>query len=202
MAKRAAVGFAVHTGWAAMVATDGDVLDRRRIVLMSGEDREHPRFVFHAASKLPFAAAERLVADSTELAYASALAELRAAIRGLQEHEVVACGIVTGGRPLTAPLEGILRSHALIHTAEGVLFREAVRRACEGLGIGAVQVPSRELRPRGAAALGVDEAKVDDHLVSVGRAAGRPWGKDQRDAFLAAAIALAVRGPAVTRRCM
>jgi hypothetical protein len=193
MAKRAALGFSVHTGWAAMVAADGSVLDRRRIVLMSGEDRARPRFVFHAASKLPFAAAERLVADSTGLAYANALAELRAAIRGLEEHEVVACGIVTGGRPLTAPLESILRSHALIHTAEGVLFREALRRACEALGIEATQVPSRELQARGAAALGIAEPRIDDHLAGVRRAAGRPWAKDQRDAFLAAVVALASR---------
>jgi hypothetical protein len=193
MAKRAALGFSVHTGWAVMVAvgsTDRAVLDRRRIVLISGEDRDRPRFVFHAASKLPFEPAERLVADSTELAYANALAELRSA---MQELDVVSCGIITGGRPLTASLESILRSHALIHTAEGVLFREALRRACEALGIAAVQVRSRELRGRGAAAVGVAEGKMDDHLAAVGRATGKPWGKDHRDAFVAAAIALAPR---------
>jgi hypothetical protein len=192
MAGLAALGFSVHTGWAAMVAVGSKdaVLDRRRFVLIAGDAPERPRFVFHAASKLPIEAAGKLVAESQELAYANALADLHAAIRALPDHDVVACGIVGADRPLEAPLESVLRSHSLIHTAEGRLFREAIRRAGEAVGIAVVEVRSRELRARAAAALRVGEGKLEEHLAAVGRAAGRPWAKDQRDAFSAAAIAL------------
>jgi hypothetical protein len=193
MAGRAALGFSVHTGWAAMVAVaakNGAVLGRRRLVLL-GDDPERPRFVFHAASKLPLDAAERLVAASQELSYANALADLREAIGDLRDDRVVACGIVGSQSAIDAPLESVLRSHALIHTAEGRLFREAVRRACEAVGLATIEVSSRDLRGRGAASLGVAQGNLDDHLATVGRAAGRPWAKDQRDAYLAAAIALA-----------
>src|SRR2546430_16489842 len=66
---RAALGFSVHTGWAAMVAVssgpDGStvILDRQRLVLM-GNDPHRPRFVYHAAQKLDPGAAERLLPQS------------------------------------------------------------------------------------------------------------------------------------------
>jgi hypothetical protein len=194
---RAALGFSAHTGWAVLVAVSGPtasaaILDRRRIEMMPHRDVKRPRFVYHAAQKLPRAAAERLVRESTEMSWTNAKAAIRAAADDLRTkgHEVVACGIIVGNKRLTAPLETILDSHALIHTAEGQLFRDAIRRAAEKLGLTVAEVGAKEVAPRAAKALRLSDKQLAERLATIGAAAGRPWSKDHREACLAALIAL------------
>jgi hypothetical protein len=194
---RAALGFSVHTGWATMVAVssgpDGStvVLDRQRLVLM-GNDRQRPRFVYHAAQKLDAKAAERLVRESVQESQANAKASLQQAVADIEtkRYTVVAGSIIVGSRPAPESLESILRSHSLIHAAEGELFRSAIRSAGKALRIPVIEVRSKELAARAAAILGIPAEEVDDHLAAIGRAAGRPWAKDHKDACLAASIAL------------
>jgi hypothetical protein len=197
---RAALGFSVHTGWAALVALSAgspavasiEILDRRTVQMIPGSDPEGPRFVYHAAAKLSPAAAERFVRESAERAASAATEALRAAAAELSArgHRAVAAGVVVGdGRPAPA-LDAILRSHALIHAAEGVLFRRAIRRASEALELRVAEIRAKELPARAAAALGIAPAKLAERLSGIGRAAGRPWAKDQRDACLAACVAL------------
>jgi hypothetical protein len=195
---RAALGFSVHTGWAAVVAVSGPasaaaVLDRRRLEMMPGNEPDSPRFVYHVASKLRPELARRLVRESTELSRDRARAALEAIADELRarDYQLVGSGVIVGNRPLTAPLEKILESHALIHSAEGELFRGAIRDASASLGMPVTEVPARELAARASKALTLPPAKVADQLAVMGRAAGRPWAKDQREACLAALIALA-----------
>jgi hypothetical protein len=168
------------------------ILDRRRVEMMPGKDPESPRFVYHAAQKLPRDAAERLVRESAELSLTRAKAALQAAVEELasREYEVIASGIVAGNPPPTTSLESILASHALVHAAEGELFRSAIRRASEALDIPVTDVRARELGSRAARALGIPPAGVAQQVAAIGRAAGRPWAKDQKDSCLAAWIAL------------
>jgi hypothetical protein len=196
----AALGFAVHTGWAAMVAVSGPatsaaVLDRRRLEMIPGSERRHPRFVYHAARELSLEFAERFIRECADLSCANAKEALRVAIEdlGKRGYEVVAGSIIIGNRPLTAPLESILKNHSLVHTAEGELFRATIRSAGQALGVPVNEVRANELSSRAAAALGVSESRAERHLAGIGRAAGKPWAKDQRDACLAALIALAAR---------
>jgi hypothetical protein len=194
----AALGFSVHTGWAALVAVAADrsaavaVLDRRRVEMIPAADRQRPRFVYHAAARLSPAAAERFVRESADRAASNAADALRGAIADLAASGwgAVAAGIVGGDPRPPPPLEAILRSHALIHAAEGELFRRAVRAAGEAAGLRVVEIRAKELGAHGAAALGVPAAKLAERLAEIGRAAGRPWAKDQRDAYLAACVAL------------
>jgi hypothetical protein len=198
---RAALGFAVHTGWAAMVAVgwgtakSAAILDRRRVIMIARGDPQRPAFIYHAASKLPPDAAERLIRESAELSFANAKTALRAVLEALRakEYEVVASGIVVGGRPLAAPLEKVLHSHPLIHTAEGELFRGALRRATEALDMPATEVRARDLHSRAAVALAIPVGSVIEHLAEMGGAAGSPWAKDQKDGYLAGVIALSTR---------
>lgn len=194
---RAALGFSVHTGWAAVVAVSGPaasaaVLDRRRLEMIPGSDPRRPRFVYHAARTLEREPARRLIRESAERATAEATASLQAVVKelGSRDQQVVAAGIVVGNRPLAAELESILASHSLVHAAEGELFRDAIRSATRRAGIPVTEVRARDLGSRAAAALGVPEGKVAQLLVGIGSAAGRPWAKDQKDACLAALIAL------------
>jgi hypothetical protein len=196
--RRAALGFAVHTGWAAMVAVSSgptpsvEILDRRHLEMIAGRDRERPRFAYHAARELRLDAAERFIREVEELSLARATTALQATVNelGTRNYDVVASSIIVGGGPLPASLDTILKSHALIHTAEGELFRGAIRGASESLEIPVTEIRAKELHSRAATTLRISAENVEQHLKGIGRVAGRPWAKDQRDAYLAAAIAV------------
>jgi hypothetical protein len=167
--RRAAIGFTVHTGWAAAVAVSGppaELLDRRKVTLATDP---HQRFVYHVAAEEP-AAAKRLV----EEAFAVARAGAKAALERLAA-DLPAFALVVALRPEKSlpPLEAILSSHPLRHTAEGQLYRRAITEAARELGLPVV-VP---------AALKVP---------AVGKP-GPPWGKDQKEGAALAWAALGER---------
>jgi len=86
-----------------------------------------------------------------------------------------------------------LKSHSRIHAAEGELFRRAIRRACEAVKIPVTEVRARELPLRAGEILLVSPAEVPQRLAAIGRTAGRPWAKDQKESLLAALVVLSVR---------
>jgi len=189
----AALGFRSHSGWATLViatgsAATGSVLERRRIDTI---EKGVPRQPYHAAEPLPFAKAEALVgralasaARVTRASLATALADARA--RGL---EIRSAGLLVGsGRPLPS-LDGILKSHALIHAAEGEMYGDAIRDACAAAGLGVVGIRDKEVRARGAAML-KGEAALQERLARLGRELGAPWREDEKHAALAAWNAL------------
>jgi hypothetical protein len=88
------------------------------------------------------------------------------------------------------PLEVILRSHPLIHAAEGEMYRDAVARACEALSLRVLRIPAKEMEARAVEALGMNAAAVRGKLAGLGKAAGRPWRSEQRECALAAWLAL------------
>jgi len=167
------------------------ILDRRRVEML-GSEEDRPRFAYHVARTLQLDAAGRLIHECAELSLTRATAALRSAVEELAASgfEVAASGIVFGNRPPSASLEAILKSHALVHAAEGELFRTAIRRASEALDIPVTAVRAGDLESRAAAALRIAAGELPDHLSRIGRAAGRPWAKDHRDSCLAALIAL------------
>jgi hypothetical protein len=88
-------------------------------------------------------------------------------------------------------LEQILSSHALIHTAEGELFRNAVASACEDQGLPVSRVKERELLADAGKQLGMSAEEVQRQVADMGRPLGAPWGQDQKYAALIAWMALA-----------
>jgi hypothetical protein len=166
-----------HTGWAAAISIGAgkplELLDRRRIELVPGGFEVAG--VYHAAAELPLAKAKRLVADVRATAERNAGDSVRAILSALRERRanVGACGIVGAAKELP-DLAAILRSHALIHTAEGELYRAALARGAQAQGLELVFVPARNLD--------ADVAWVR----AMGRAVGPPWGKDQKLAAVAA----------------
>lgn len=172
---RAAIGFSVHTGWAAAVAVGGPkatVLARQRVVLA---DSDYGRFVYHAARETPAFAGE-MVKESRQVAVRRGSKALKELIADLADHQVVSIAVPPAKRALP-PLETILASHSLVHSAEGELFRAALVTAGEKIGLAVV-----ELAPVALPALSVD---------------GPPWGKDQRTA--AALAWAALRSPPARR---
>ena len=178
---RIALGFRAHSGWAAVVAVSGSVeapriLERRRILIA---DAEMPgsKQPYHAAGLLPPADAEVLVNAAVESSRGLAL-EAISALRK-RYSEVAACAVLTGPPRTLPPLEKILASHALIHTSEGILFREVLLWAARESGLPAVRVPEKELDP-GALRT----------MAGLGRLIGPPWTQDQKYAAVAAFTAL------------
>lgn len=199
MTARAAVGLSVHTGWAALVAVasgaDGPpaLVDRRRIEMVPGADPAGPRFVFHAARELPLDEARRFVRESERRALDAASRELRTVLEALSALDLrpVALGLPRAPRGPLPALEAILASHSLVHAAEGALYRDAIRGAAERAGMAVAEIPPKELVTLASDALGSPARDVALLLARTGKAAGSPWAKDQKDAYLAACVALA-----------
>jgi hypothetical protein len=192
----AALGVRAHSGWAALVAVAGtprspSVLIRRRIELVdpSVEGAKQP---YHEAEgkKLPKAGEiiRRCSGDASKLAgkaFREVIAEL-----GRNGHRVAGCGLLlASGRPLPA-LEAILASHALIHAADGELFRDALAGASEACGVPVTRVREKELLPRVTAELRISTEEVQNAIRELGRSLGPPWTQDEKYAALAGWLAL------------
>jgi len=167
------------------------VVLRRRVEL----SRRTPRQPFHAAEGRPFAAAEALIRRSTDEAAAlaeRALRELLAELRAAGCEPVTSGILLAAGRPLP-DLREILGSHALIHSAEGELFRDVVRQASARAGLQVVSVRERELEAGAARALNRSAAELTRVVAGWGKELGPPWTQDEKRAALVAWLALAHR---------
>ncbi|MQA84331.1 MAG: hypothetical protein GEV03_06835 [Streptosporangiales bacterium] len=189
---RIALGFRPHTTWTVAVAV-GDpgtsVVERRRIEL---GDPSLPDQVYHAARELDIEAAADLVRRAEGAVAATAAHGLGEFVADLRAggHEVTAAGLPTAGAHLPESLGKILASHALLHAAEGDLVRGALIEAASGQGLTVYRAAARDLVAHACAALGYDERTLGRMLDDLGRAIGPPWRRDEKDATLAAWLAL------------
>jgi hypothetical protein len=201
---RAAVGWRAHSGWASLIAVGGapeapQVVARQRVELADAAIHGAAQ-PFHAARGLELAAAERLVGrcrDATLRLAGRALRETVDVLRR-QGYEIAACGLLlSSARPLP-PFAAVLASHALVHTAEGELFRAALAAAATAQGLPVVRVKERELLVRCTAELRLGEEVLRRRLADLGRTLGPPWRQDEKLATLVAwlALASASAGPA------
>jgi hypothetical protein len=196
-ATRAALGFRAHSGWAAAVALSGpasapQVVDRRRLEIADAGDPDAKQ-PYHAAEALDRADAERLVRRCTQTSQRLARAAVGAMLTELRAagHGVVGCGLLQGSGRALPDLAGILASHALIHTAEGQMFRDVLAEAGRHHDLPVIAVRERELMARCTADLGLPADKLMRRLAEMGRAIGPPWRQDEKLATLVAWLALA-----------
>ncbi len=192
----AAIGVAPHSGWAAVVALGRTppgprVLARSRIDLIDVEFPESKQ-PYHAVESLCVAeAAQRLQlyqAQAERMAH-SALQQLRADLTD-QGYEIEAAGILESSGRKGGSLGSILSSHALIHSADGDHFRNALAAAALRMGLAVQRVPVRELGARAEAALHRPLCELASLVLQMGRHAGPPWGADQKKAALLAWLLL------------
>jgi hypothetical protein len=87
-------------------------------------------------------------------------------------------------------VDEILAVHFRMHKAEGVLFRDALVRATGACGLRLVAIPEKVLTKHAERALGMTSSAVAKEMAALGKSVGPPWGKDQKDAALAALVAL------------
>ena len=194
--KQAAIGFRVHSGWAAAVVVSLDkgvpcVLTRQRVHLVETFTYTF-RQPYHTARDLPLNEAREFVArveaDAEKLA--------REAIRRLQSElgaigiKLSNCALLLSSARSLPELEKILASHSLVHTADGELFREAILRASSRCGLKAFSIKEKELLDHAKKALRVQPAALLRRLTALGKPLGSPWSQDEKFAALAAWLAL------------
>jgi hypothetical protein len=203
--KTAALGFRAHSGWTALVALSvskgvPSVLARQRVHLVE---------TFTYKFRQPYHTAKRMAPDEGRAFVARVQSEARRlayrAIRELQDnlqaqgYRLARTGLVlASGRPLPR-LPQILASHALIHTADGELFRGAILHASARCGLRSATVREKELLSEASRVLHLKPDALTQRIADLGRELGPPWSQDEKFASLVAWMALASRSSAVTR---
>jgi hypothetical protein len=182
-----AIGFRVHSGWTAMVVVAGSpdrpvIVDRRRIELtdQSAHGTAQP---YHTAREIGLVRGRvfidqcRKTSIDVMIAALSRTAGLAGCLRA---------AILTGSGRSSPNLEATLTSHAAIHTAEGVFFREIVLQAAESRGLRVRQIKEKELFQVAERELHRPSDDLKRALDDVGKIVGPPWRQDQKLAALAA----------------
>ena len=204
--KKAVLGIRVHSGWAVLVCVSGNpvaisVVDRRRIEIIEPA-MQGAKQPYHFAETLSFEEAERHINKCAMMSQRVALksvSDMLDAVAALN-YQVVGCAMLLASGRALPPLEKILASHALIHTAEGEFFRNVVRKACENFRIPVVGIRERELEERANATFGKAAARLRQHISSLGKTVGSPWTKDEKTAALAGLIVSETNGESLKPR--
>ncbi|HEX9303192.1 MAG TPA: hypothetical protein VGA31_01955 [Thermoanaerobaculia bacterium] len=186
-----------HSGWSALVAVAGtprspEVLDRRRIEIADPAIKGSMQ-PYHAAEGLGLDRARKYLDRCEQGARRRAREGLKKALDDLRsdERQAVGCGMLfSSGRALPA-LPAILGSHALIHSADGEHFRDALREAASHFGLSVDGVREKEIWERASADLGIPIAELQRLVNAIGKTLGPPWTQDQKLAALSGWLALA-----------
>ena len=197
---KAAVGFRVHSGWAAMVAVTVEkgaprVLARQRVHLVETFIYKF-RQPYHTAERMPLGDAEKFISrmkGEAEYLAKDAIGGLQADLEK-QGIELDRCAVLLASGRSLPELEKILASHAMIHTADVELFREALSRAAERSELEVVGIKERELPEEAKNVLGAQLAALLRRVTGLGKPFGSPWSQDEKFATLAAWLALNPRG--------
>jgi hypothetical protein len=195
--KTAALGFRAHSGWTALVALSVSkgvpcVLARQRVHLVETFTYKF-RQPYHTAKRMSpeegRAFIARVQSEARRLAY-RAFRDLQDSL-GAQGYRLTHCGLVlASGRPLPR-LAQILASHALIHTADGEVFRGALLHAGARCGFGSTTVREKELLSEASRTLRLNSDDLTGRIADLGREIGPPWSQDEKFASLVAWMALA-----------
>jgi hypothetical protein len=186
-------GLKAHSGWAALVVIgkhDGDfaVVDRYRLELVEEEWAKQP---YHAAEDLEPRKARDVVKRGIEAARRIARRELRAALKRELDrgNEVVCCAVLVGTPMPDWSVEQILAVHFRMHQAEGVLFRDVLIEAAKACELKSITLPEKTLLQEAEKLRRTPASELTNRLAALGKSVGPPWGKDQKDATLAALVA-------------
>jgi hypothetical protein len=169
--------------------------------------RQRPHLVetFSYTFRQPYHTAEKTLRETNDLSAAREfIASVETAARRLATqciraaqadlarlgYRVERCVILqAAGRPLPA-LEKILAAHALIHTADGELFREALAHAAKRCRLRTFPIRERGLLESASLTLKIPARHIPKRLAALGKALGPPWSQDEKFAALAAWLVL------------
>jgi hypothetical protein len=77
-----------------------------------------------------------------------------------------------------------------MHKAEGELFRDVLVKGVRACGFELTTLPDKTAIDAAAKKLRMTRAQLDANLTKLGKAAGPPWGKYQKEAAAAALVVL------------
>jgi hypothetical protein len=194
--KQAALGFRAHSGWTALVAITLEK-DAPQVIL-----RERPHLVeiftyeyrqpYHTAEKGSLTEARsfilRVRTEARLLSY-RAIHSVQANLQK-QGYALKYCGLLLASGKTLPSLSQILASHALIHAADGELFREALLHACKRCGVESFTAKESELIERAVHALHLQPIELQQRLSNLGHSLGSPWTQDEKFAALVAWLSL------------
>jgi len=194
--KPAAVGFRVHSGWVSLIAL---ALEKNQPIILA---RRRPHLVatfsytfrqpYHTAEKMELPEASTFLQQQRSESRNLALDALRSAQAEAAEQGYTltrAALLLASGRALPE-LPKILASHALIHTADGEFFRDALLHASSRAELAVTTIKERELLVTASTNLGRTPAVLNQFVTSLGKPLGSPWSQDEKFATLAAWLAL------------
>jgi len=164
--------------------------------------RDRPQLVetFTYGFRQPYHTAEKMLLEKARAFVSSveseakrlaekAIRTVQADLRG-QGYALTHFGmLLASGKPLPN-LEKILLSHALIHAADGELFRAALAAAGARCDMSAFTIKESELLALAGKTLAVRPDVLMRRLTALGKPFGAPWSKDEKFAALAAWLAL------------
>lgn len=194
--KTAAAGLRVHSGWTALAVVSVErgeprVLHRDRVLLVKTFNFRF-RQPYHTAEKMRFEQGR----DFIQQVRIEARRLAQQALRRVQKHlakdgyALTQCGLLLASAKPLPDLRNILASHALIHTADGELFREAWTLASQKNRIGIFRLREKELLGKAAQTLNLEQSSLTTRLTELGRTFGPPWSQDEKHATLVAWLAL------------
>jgi len=175
--KPVGIGVVTRSGSAVVIALCGHrgapIFAGRWEVGLTGDGM--PAQPYHVAAGMDPAEADALVGGAVRAAEYAAVAGLHMVAGDLQDAAAIV-GVAVAVKPVDVPasLPAVLRSHAWMHAAEGVLYREAVLGAAAEFGFTPHAMAFAEL------------PDAEPSLAVIGQAAGRPWRRIEKDAARAA----------------
>jgi hypothetical protein len=163
---KVAFGMKAHSGWAALIVLgtrsgELQLVDRCRLELVEKNEASWAKQPYHAAEHLNAGEARELVRQGLESARRIAVREMRTAVKRARE----------AGHEVTAC---------------AVLVVDPM----PDCGLKLLRVPEKQLDEHAERALATSVNSFRKTIASLGKSAGPPWGKDQKDAAIAAMIAL------------
>ncbi|WP_266169024.1 hypothetical protein [Dyella subtropica] len=193
---KVALGWKAHSGWAVLVivgnAGNSTVLIERQRVALVDDDAPWEKQPYHAAEHAESNVADALVRRGVEAVQRVAMRQMQS-IRArchAAGHEVVGCAVLMPApMPVWSTAE-ILAVHIRMHKAEGVLFPSALCHAAERCGLGLVALPEKRLEELAIRHLATPRVSLAATVAALGKSVGAPWGMDQKNAALAAMVAL------------
>jgi hypothetical protein len=191
---RVAFGLKARTGRAVLVAVAGSPNEPQFVERAEMKLLPAGAFApYHAAKELEPEEARECVKRCIASAHRLAASGIGEAARRLSEsgHEVCGCAVFVGTGMPNWTTDEILALHVRMHKAEGELFRDVLVAGARANGLEPATLPEKSALEAAARTLGVTRAGLDERLSALGRLAGPPWGKDQKEAAAAGLVALA-----------
>jgi hypothetical protein len=194
--ESAAVGLAIHTGWAHAVVV---VLRENALVIVHKERiafwdplRHGDAHFYHRAADIAFETAESMIAADEQHARRIAAESLRSLAEGLasRDFRLVVARVADKVRKPLPSLAKILASHALIHAAEGALFRSIALTELGKLVDDAAEMDSAILPATLSGTAHLTPRSVTAQLDHAGKLSGPPWTQEHRACAQAAWLAL------------